>query len=268
MKILMLVACLIGCAARSQTATFSFEGDSISETNQFRWDYFFTGMMQSKLPGSDFHIWALSGDTASNMVGEYFSQAHTRAPVTNLGFFTLLAGINDLRAGDTAVHVQSNLATIWGFAREDGFKVAAFTITPDYNQPSNSSFWQEWTNLNAWIETQSNAYDYLVPMASNILQSDLADGLHPSFSGSQKLALLVSNVLFNAPSMLSAPTNSGGNLVFSVNGPNGNTYVVQSSSNLVSWDNMGTNFIPSSGGFLVTATNTNSAQFFRAQLVR
>ena len=265
---LTLLFLLLAFTAKSQTATFNFEGDSISETNQFRWDFFFTGMMQSKLPGSDYHIWALSGDTASNMVAEYFSQGHTRAPGTNLGFFTLLAGINDLRAGATASNVSSNLATLWNFARQDGYRVVAFTITPDYNQNPTNAFWQQWTNLNAWIETQTNAYDYLVPMASNILQSDLADGLHPTFAGSQKLALLASNTLFNAPAALSSPSNLIGSIEFTVTGPVANTYAVQSSTDLLTWGDIRTNFIPPGGAFTVTNLTTNPASYFRTRFIK
>lgn len=268
MKWLMLMVLLPWLNVRGQSVTFSFEGDSISETNQFRWDEFFTGMMADKLTNCDAHIWALSGDTASNMVGEYFTQAHTTAPGTNLGFFTLLAGINDLRGGDTASHVSSNLATLWNFARQDGYRVVAFTITPDYNQDPTNQFWQEWTNLNAWIEAQSNAYDYLVPMASNILESDLADGLHPSFAGSQKLALLASNTLFNAPVALSHPSNLPGKIEFTVTGPVGNTYAVQASPDLATWADTLTNFMAGTGEFAVTNLTTNPAEYFRTRRVR
>lgn len=248
----------LACSGSAQIV-FSFEGDSISETNQNRWDSWFTGMMQAKLGGGTFRIWALSGDTASNMVGEYTSQAHTLAPGTNLGFFTLLAGINDLRAGSLASNVASNLDSIWHQARNDGYKVVGFTITPDYNQPTNSGFWQQWTNLNQWIETKTDSCDYIIPMASNILQSDLADGLHPNIAGSQKLALLASNVIFNGPAELFIT-----NQEILVQGPPGNSYSVRASIDLSSWTNCTTNQILSGGSFVFTNQISGNRQFFQA----
>ena len=90
------------------------------------------------------------------------------------------------------MNIFASLQTIWAMARADGYKVAAFVITPNYNWLIDDPKWTEWASLNASIRQSGALYDWLVPMADVLIQSDLSDGLHPTVAGAQKLANLVS----------------------------------------------------------------------------
>ena len=56
---------------------FNLEGDSISDSDPNRWTAYFKPLLDAHTSGETYNIWALSGDTAANMVGEYATQAHT-----------------------------------------------------------------------------------------------------------------------------------------------------------------------------------------------
>jgi hypothetical protein len=264
-KVFFVLAILL-CQPRlfAQSVTFSIEGDSISDSDPNRWSAYFKPMMDAKFSSTEaYDIWAASGDTVSNMVNEYPTQAHTVAPGTNIGFFTLWVPINDIDAGDTAGDCETNTGLIWGMARADGYKVAAFIPTPNYNWTNGDPRWTVWSNYCSWVWTQTNSYDYLIPAGLVLTQTDLIDGLHPTVSGAMKAANLVSNVLFFGDASLKLAVSD-----LTVKAPVGNTYVLESTGDFGSWLPVSTNLVPADGEIILQYSPTGSNQFYRSRFVR
>jgi hypothetical protein len=66
---------------------------------------------------------------------------------------------------------------------------------------------------------------------------------------------------------LAAPATSEGNFQFNLSGAPGSSYVIQISSNLLTWLPLSTNTLPASGSVSITnAFANNSSRFYRAML--
>lgn len=159
--------------------------------------------------------YAVAGETADTMTGEYATEAHTDSPAVvgdyNDRWFFLFAGTNDIGAGGaTAAELYTDLQTIWAAAKADDYTVVAFTVLPVTAWQSNGKEAIR-TAANALILSDRSLYDYVVDVD---LISELADptdttyynvdGVHLNATGEGVLAAEVARV--------TNPLRAGGDL--------------------------------------------------------
>jgi hypothetical protein len=188
---------------------FVFEGDSLTAYTTYpasTWtlnlsnDFAFFGA------GKSYNV-AKGGARAYQMNDEYDTQVAPYKPTkpSDDCYFFIWGGGNDLNGDDaTAEHVYGNLTELWAKARDDGFKVVAFTITyasvldDDGTKEANRSL------LNEYILSNSSAYDYLI--RPELLFPDYTDttyympgGVHLNSFGSYTLSKHIGRTLFSSP---------------------------------------------------------------------
>jgi hypothetical protein len=123
-----------------------------------------------------------------------------------------------------------------------------------YKQWSGEVGWANYTfSLNAGAHTLEWSY---------VKDPTISDGLDAAFLDDVDLPLTASGS--STPPQLQLQQNGGGFLI-TLSGQNNQQYVIQTSTNLVDWQNLSTNIAPS-GVIQITipANTTNRAQFYRA----
>jgi hypothetical protein len=194
----------------SNAPIFSFEGDSLTFTPGF-------GTWPLKLPAmSGFfsrgvsYQFALAGDTAALMVGEYAAQAGSIAiPAGQEAYFFLWAGTNDVASGQISVAVTgyNYLKTLWAAARASGYKVIAFTLMlrSDLTPTTNAVR----VDLNTLILSDPTLYDGLV--RPDIMFTDTGDlstfrdGVHLTEAANVLVAKAVIAATLGTPSIPASP---------------------------------------------------------------
>lgn len=169
------------------TYRFVYEGDSIT---------YFASSYANLLPLTDGFFGrginnnvANNGATTTDIINGYATNITPLKPAKDSDDFYLflMAGINDLQGGSTALSTYNNLKAIWNQSRQDGFKLIASTVTPANNTWLNTQAKRNnWTELNNYILSDPTLYDYLIrpdlvaSNSSDILQ--YSDGLHPTLA--------------------------------------------------------------------------------------
>ncbi len=179
------------------------EGDSMSYQHEGSTESLNNWPLQLYMMGHSnrvvIHNVAYTGEAASTMVGQTSQWLKYRP-----GQFGILAsrifvaaGVNDIYFNDTADNAFANSMTLWRTARENGFKVTAFTIPQSLSYEAVDL--PHWTNFNALIVSNAWAYDGLVrrdllyPKTNTV--DFLADGLHFNATGYRKVADAVASSL-------------------------------------------------------------------------
>jgi hypothetical protein len=221
---------------------FTFEGDSLSEiTNGFGiWPTLLKNYSAYFGRGTA-HYFALSADTAANMVGEYPSQAGSVAIAPGQeAFLFLWAGTNDLViTGASGATIYGYLKSIWAAARTSGYKVVAFCLPPNQTNATAAPA-AEKTALNKLILSDPSLYDFVVrlDLALPIVKPNSAlspDGTHFTPLGNAVIAQEVAKTLLGVGAASSAPfaamasENIFTNGDFTVSQLNGSGYVGLSS---------------------------------------
>ena len=180
---------------------YSFEGDSMSAdfSGIISWpEKLLAGV--SYLGRSLYSNYATSGNTISQMVSQYVTQAGTKAPIITgaPGWFFLMGGTNDCVAETAAATIYNNIKILWAAAREDGYRVCAFTIASRVLSPASEIIRNSLNNL---ILSDSTLYDKLIRLdlvISNYLDTELViDQTHLTDFGNKVLANHVGKSLNN-----------------------------------------------------------------------
>jgi len=144
---------------------------------------------------------AVSGQRTSDAVARYPTTVHTIKLTPNQkGWVFVWLGINDLINRDDDAY--ENLKTLWRLAREDGFKVAAFTTTRGGAFTPETGLYQKWVDLNTRILSDPSKYDaicrpdLLFPVPVN--PTYFLDGIHPTPLGAEMLAGWIANSMDGA----------------------------------------------------------------------
>lgn len=169
----------------------------------------------------------MSGESAQQFAAN--TNGYQRRRLFDLGKWLILAyGTNDLYGGRTLAQLQGDIATIVGWARARGMKIAIPTITP---RSTSTDGWETVVNqgvvngpantarlaFNAWARAGAGglcdmcieAADTIEVNSSNVptrgggwWKADTTvgpycvDGLHPSYTGHQAMAAAVNPALF------------------------------------------------------------------------
>ena len=187
------------------------EGDSISDPASIplNWAVQLTATASPYFGKATVSNYALGGDTANNMVGEYATQGQTKRPTNNgdEGWFFLMAGTNDIGGWSfPAADIYDDLKAIWASARADRFKVVAFTILPSgIFTPAQEAIRK---SLNTLILSDPSLYDFVIrpdivlPDPTNATDYEQVFQLHPTADGSRRIADLVETVISYKPWLL------------------------------------------------------------------
>ena len=178
-------------------------GDSLSAPSPLRatWPGFMPAISLT-WAGSEVHNYAVSGQTSGDVVVNYFETAHQVRPKTtnDTAWLLVWVGFNDLATGKTAAEVYANLRLLWNLGRNDGFKVAAFTITRGGAFTEENGLFQEWQELNSLI-IKEQLYDalcrpdMLFPSPMDPLY--FLDGIHPTPLGAEVIAGWIASSMAN-----------------------------------------------------------------------
>lgn len=131
---------------------------------------------------------ALAGDTTADVITMQLPLvASTYDATRTKNIYTLMIGINDLRASVSLATIQANITTIVGDLQTAGFEVVIQTVLPDFN-----TAWVDRAPLNTWILANSIGAEYVVDYRSTLLETDVSlyevDKLHPLPTGMQLIA--------------------------------------------------------------------------------
>lgn len=173
-------------------SNFVFEGDSITTdtaASNNGWPVHLMNLPLFSGRGTKTNV-AASSETLANITSEYSTQVHPLRPSANSGapaYLFVLIGANDVGSVTTATYL-SDLESYWQGAKDDGFTVIAYTITPGNFTQAQEDQRQE---INAGIR-RSTVPDYIVDTAALLpdhLDTNLfGDGLHPTAVGNKKIA--------------------------------------------------------------------------------
>lgn len=182
------------------------EGDSYSNNTSTSW-WVYVPDSSAYFGKASFKTYASAGNTSTDMVSQYATQAHTDA-VTSGGtdyWFWCYAGVNDIINGLAATTTYSNLKTLWANAKADGFRVGAFTVlkVPLFTAPQIAKM----DSINNLIKSDASLYDYLFDWNASIdftiNTSFTSDGTHPSVTGAKYMANFISQTYGAMPYTLS-----------------------------------------------------------------
>lgn len=177
------------------------EGDSYSVFST-KWPYQLPDSMPFFAKASITNYGFSGGDVAT-MRDDYMSQAHLSRPARGDDFwFFIYAGINDLAGlNRSADSIYANLKYIWANARNDNYKVVAFTVINSLflSAPKEA----QRVKLNNLILGDPSLYDYCVDVAAvfdpRIDFTMFDDNTHLSPTGFKRMAGVVANTLENIP---------------------------------------------------------------------
>jgi len=101
--------------------------------------------------------------------------------------YSVMIGINDLRASVPLVNIQNNITTIVNSLQSTGFMVVLHTVLRDFTND-----WADRYTLNSWIIANSVGADYINDHTGSIIETDSSyyevDLLHPNPAGMQIIA--------------------------------------------------------------------------------
>jgi lysophospholipase L1-like esterase len=202
---LTLVLAVFFAATALANPVLSIEGDSHCANNGNGYEWW--RAVTAAFPGATLNDFALGGDSAASMVGEYASQAGAVKINPGESYFFLLAGSNDLTGADSAAAIYQYLKTLWSSARASGYKVVAMTLFPRQSYDAGQE--KKRVELNALIRANSKLYDYLAPLDRALAGGRYttlyaSDGTHLNQAGNAILARTVLDALG-----LTAPSNPG-----------------------------------------------------------
>lgn len=109
----------------------------------------------------------------------------------------ILAGVNDLASGRSMQQIKNNLEDMYHFARQQGAKVTAVTLTPWAGHRLGKNLDAQTVELNDWINRHKYPHSVVNTDSLGDFQGRLLDvynardGLHLSRAGAAKLAELV-----------------------------------------------------------------------------
>lgn len=168
LSVLWLCATAIGADVRfvnGQKYNLVFEGDSLTLlfSNQPYYPTYFTNIAEVRPFIGIFTNAGQNGDYVVNMASTYTSQIHPYAPVTPTnGVFFIWGGINDVNNPSYATNdIYAALTNEWWNARQDGFKVIAFTITDRSEFHTYPDRLARRDAMNGYIVAASNLWDSL-----------------------------------------------------------------------------------------------------------
>jgi len=209
---------------------FVFEGDSITSGSNLAagndWPTFVMATNTFSGKGTKYN-YAVASSYISTMDGRYTASVYPRRPAANGGapaYLFVFCGTNNINTYSSA-SIISELEAYWLKAKNDGFIVIAFTITPQNFSLDNELKRQA---INSAIRL-SQTWDYLVDTASLLPnKSDtlfyLADGVHPAINGNRIISRLVESVILSknkapVPDLTSARSIAGSLVLGSTNNP-------------------------------------------------
>lgn len=214
MKACFLIVFLLGCGAFAGEGfhagvryNLSFEGDSltvgIGATD--RWPHYVTNFAGVSAYVGAYNMAATSGDLATNFANQYNSQIYPYRPAnyTNAWLF-VWGGVNDIGSSGLGPTVPVDtiyqaLSNYWRTARNDGFKIYAFTITDRSQYHSSASLKAAQTNLNNLIIASSNLWDLIyrgdLAFPDSADTNYYSDGLHLTSLGYQTIGAEVASKL-------------------------------------------------------------------------
>lgn len=162
-KLIISLALAYFTANRDCPRVVVIEGDSFSVTGA-KWPLY----LRDSLAFFDTTQinYAVSGEKASDMRDQYLAEPHTSKPVRGQDYwFFCYAGINDLAgASRSADTVFASLKYLWLNARNDHYKVVAFTVIHSLTLDAGKE--AERVALNALIMGNPQLYDYVVDVAA------------------------------------------------------------------------------------------------------
>lgn len=174
-----------------------FEGDSLTASSSSTWAA--TVAADSGRVASWNNV-AISGTTTVDMANRYGSNVSPHKSILG-GVFLINGGTNDIRAGlpNPVSNTYANLQYLWGLARQDGFKVVAFTVHSVYTVTPCATCEADRLALNALIRSDPSLYDALIPMDQIFPDINdatlLYDKVHFTPEGNAKVAMAVEAVL-------------------------------------------------------------------------
>jgi len=174
-----------------------FEGDSLTASRSVvarggrDWPSILLSQAGYKEKGQVVNF-AENGAHLGTMLTEYTNRLHAiKPPVANAGILFLSGGVGDAYSGTNYATLTNALATYWGLARGDGYKVTAFTMTHFDGYGAGPEGVR--TNVNIWIRSASNLWDWLVDqdlyITNNATQT--SDGIHWTAAENTNLAVRV-----------------------------------------------------------------------------
>lgn len=207
--------CLSGASTNSSGVqgidkVMVFEGDSLTSAQAGpSWpsklssmDPFFLDM--------EFYNYGFGGDVIlpsayhPGMLADYYAEGeqHKKILDSEDAYYFIYAGTNDIAQSKSAVEMYQEIKKVWSAAREDGFKVVAFTVHPlSLSHPGiDQTKEAERIAFNDLVSSDPSLYDYLVrPDVLFDDPNDLtyynSDGIHFNNGGREKLAEEVANVV-------------------------------------------------------------------------
>lgn len=199
---------------RDASPIFCFEGDSLTDTTSHgTWPLSLITNSAFFARGTN-HYFAVGGETAATMVGEYASEAGAVSLAGAEAYYFLWAGTNDISLGSlgvpTAATIYGYLTTMWAAARTSGYKVVAFTIMARGDLDATQEGIR--VALNLLIRSNSALYDYLIrtdvllPNVSDT--SNFRDLVHLTPAGNNLLANAVIGTILGAASVPAAPLDA------------------------------------------------------------
>lgn len=185
------------------------EGDSLTQS----WPPYATS---TKLTRCNLNNVSTSGNRTDQMVTDYPTQVAPLKPGPNseLCFFNLLGGTNDIHVAIPALTIYNNLKTLWAWAKADGFIVIASTVPPSVTFDSPPSRYTTWVELNNYIISDPSLYNYIVRPELNEFLEDPTnttyyyDGTHFAEPGDIVYAGLVSDAVDGGDKILYTNTLS------------------------------------------------------------
>lgn len=179
------------------------EGDSWSSktTPAIKWPYWLDDSSKYFATAPVIN-YAKPGDNVAWMLQQYDTSVHLYRPTKRTDDYWLFvyAGINDLlglhRPADT---IYSNLKKIWAKARNDGYKVVAFTVCySGYLIPSQVPEWEKYNQL---IKSNPLLYTKCIDMAAifdpRTTPQWFTDPTHLNWDGHREFAGVVAKAFAN-----------------------------------------------------------------------
>jgi hypothetical protein len=193
----------LGSGINFPPATVVIEGDSLSAEG-FRREYGLNMYEQPNWNGKfQLRNIAFPGEGTAQILKEFPAEALPLAEEAAPRYLFLWAGRNDLGTY-SATRIETNLITYWKLAREAGFKVAAFTLTPTKNDSNDPFILAERAVVNTFIRDSHEFYDFLIDVANIPELQDPAnlvyfqpDGVHITAAASEKIAGLINAIIPN-----------------------------------------------------------------------
>ena len=157
--------------------------------------------------------YAVGGYTTSQMVADYATTAHTSRPAattSQVGYFLVWGGVNDLYANVAASTIYANLVSLWASARADGYIVIA--VTPTSAAGFSTPQWTQYNSLISLILSDPTKYDLICRpevVCTTMNAPYGSDGIHPSFLGASLIAAEMTKIIDSYRPFMVTPAAAG-----------------------------------------------------------